>query len=115
METTNNIANTKWYDNKCTHVISIYIGPLPLNNVIRWYVADKNKVDVPRPASVTEYNLFRGEINNLHDLLVELYRVNIKEDFTFVFLSFVGHECCQFMDFENRRHCKQLKIKHTIS
>lgn len=37
----------------------------------------KKKVDVPRPASISEYNFYMSGID-LHDMLVELYRVNIR-------------------------------------
>ncbi|KAL4112129.1 hypothetical protein QTP88_015977 [Uroleucon formosanum] len=53
VDTNNNTVVTKWHDNKVVYVISNYKGPLPVENVKRWFVAKKKKkVDVPRPASI---------------------------------------------------------------
>jgi len=48
-----------------------------VENVKRWSVAQKDKVEVPRPSEIGQYNSYMGSID-LHDMLVELYRVNIR-------------------------------------
>ncbi|KAL4098514.1 hypothetical protein QTP88_023109 [Uroleucon formosanum] len=40
-DTNNDIVVTKWHDNEVVHVISNYKGPLPVENVKRWSVAEK--------------------------------------------------------------------------
>lgn len=67
-------STTNRNDNKVVHVISNYKRPLPLENVKRYSVAEK-KVDVP--ASISKYNSYMGGID-LHDMLVEMYCVNIR-------------------------------------
>ncbi|KAL5246127.1 hypothetical protein ACI65C_013535 [Semiaphis heraclei] len=56
VDTTNKIVATKWYDNKFVHVVSNYKGIQPLDEVERWSTAKKERVVVPRPASIKEYN-----------------------------------------------------------
>ncbi|XP_025191714.1 piggyBac transposable element-derived protein 3-like [Melanaphis sacchari] len=77
VDTTNKIVATKWYDNKFVHVVSNYKGIHPLDEVERWSTAKKERVVVPRPASIKEYNRFMGGVD-LHDMLVELYRTDIR-------------------------------------
>ncbi|KAE9522188.1 hypothetical protein AGLY_017448, partial [Aphis glycines] len=78
VDTVNNIVVTKWFDNKVVHVISNYQGPLPINQVKRWSVTDKKYINIPRPTSIAEYNSFMGGVD-LYDMLVEIYRVNIRQ------------------------------------
>lgn len=52
VDTENNIVVTKWFDNKFVHVISNYKGPLPVDYVNRWSVAQKGKVEIPMPPSI---------------------------------------------------------------
>lgn len=77
VDTENKIVVTKWFDKKLVHVISNYRGPLPVDHVKRWSVAQKSQLEIPRPASVAEYNSYMGGID-LHHMLVELYRVDIR-------------------------------------
>jgi len=45
--------------------------------VERWSTSKKERVVVPKPASIKEYNRFMGGAD-LHDMLVELYRTDIR-------------------------------------
>lgn len=74
VDTNNNIVVTMWHDNKVVHVISNYKG---LWRMSKDSLLLKKKVDVPRPSSIGEYNSYMGGID-LHDMLVELYHVNIR-------------------------------------
>jgi len=106
---------TKWYDNKVVHVISNYQGPLPINQVKRWSVTDKKYINIPRPTSIAEYNSFMGGVD-LHDMLVEIYRVNIRvRRFYLRIIYHLIDMCVVNAWLLYRRHCKQLKIKKTIS
>ncbi|KAL4121185.1 hypothetical protein QTP88_013747 [Uroleucon formosanum] len=83
----------------------------------------KKKVDVPRPASIGEYNSYMGGID-LHDMLVELYRVNIRVKQYYLRIVYHLLDMCIVNSWLlYRRHCKQLnkttnsllKIKLEIS
>lgn len=72
-----NIIFLKWFDNKPVHLISSYVGVEPMDMVKRWSVKDKKHIQVDRPAIVKEYNEHMGGVD-LMDMLVELYRIDIK-------------------------------------
>lgn len=76
-EVNNNVLAVKWFDNKCVHIVSTYVGVEPIANVQRWSVQANSHVDVPRPACIATYNKYMGGVD-LHDMLVELYRTNVK-------------------------------------
>lgn len=71
------ILACKWYDNKPVCLASSYVGAEPTDTVTRWSSAQKEKLPVTRPAIVKEYNSSMGGVD-LHDMLVELYRVDIR-------------------------------------
>jgi len=115
VDTENKIVVTKWLDNKIVHVISNYKGPLPVENVKRWSVAQKHNVEVPRPAAIGEYNSYMGGID-LHDMLVELYRVNIRVRRFYLRIIYHLLDMCVVNSWLlYRRHCKQLNMKKYIS
>ncbi|KAE9525654.1 hypothetical protein AGLY_014181, partial [Aphis glycines] len=85
IDTINVIVACKWFDNKTVHLVSNYMS-----------MADKLRIPIERPAIVKEYNSFMGAID-LHDMLVEIYRTDIKLNSWLMY----------------KRHCKQLDIiKH---
>jgi len=98
------------------HVISNYIRPFPVNNVKRWSaVSQKGKVDVPRPASTAEYNSYMEGID-LHDMLVELYCINIRvRRFYLRIIHHLIEMCVVNAWLLYRRHCVQLNVKKHIS
>lgn len=115
VDTENNIVVTKWLDNKVVHVISNYQGPFPVEQVKRWSVAEKTKINVPRPASISEYNAYMGGID-LHDMLVEFYRVDIRvRRFYLRIIYHLLDMCVVNAWLLYRRHCKQLNIKKYLS
>ncbi|XP_054259863.1 piggyBac transposable element-derived protein 3-like [Macrosteles quadrilineatus] len=77
LDTENNIIACKWADNKTVCLASTYVGAEPVDEVMRWSTAQKQRVAVQRPAIVREYNEAMGGVD-LHDMLVELYRIDIK-------------------------------------
>lgn len=108
VDTVNNIVVTKWYDNKFVHIISNYKDPYPADIVKRWSVGVKCKIDVVRQsASVLEYNSFMGGID-LHDMLVELYRIDIRvKKFYLIIVYHIIGMCTVNAWLLYRRHCKQ--------
>jgi len=68
----------------------------------------KKKVDVPRPASIGEYNSYMGGID-LHDMLVEVYRVNIRVKRYYLRIVYHLLDMCVVNSWLlYRKHCKQL-------
>lgn len=110
IDTNNAIIACKWYDNKIVHLLSNYIGPEPMDNVKRWSQTEKTKIDVQRPKIVKEYNTFMGGID-LHDMLVELYRINMKCKRYYLKIIFHLIDMCVVNSWlMYRRYCEQLKI-----
>lgn len=56
LDTENNIIACKWADNKTVCLASTYVGAEPVDEVMRWSTAQKQRVAVQRPAIVREYN-----------------------------------------------------------
>lgn len=77
IDTNSGIVGCKWFDNKFVHLFSNYFGPEPTNEVHRWSTTSKTRIPVQRPAVVKEYNSFMGGVD-LHDMLVEIYRIDIR-------------------------------------
>lgn len=76
-EKESNIIAVKWYDSKAVHLVSSYAGVKPVGTARRWSVKDKKYVEIKVPYIVKEYNKFMGGVD-LHDMLVALYRTNIR-------------------------------------
>ena len=72
-----NIIAVKWFDNRAVHLISSYAGINPVGSTRRWSLKDKQFITVDQPSIVKEYNKFMGGVD-LHDMLVALYRINIR-------------------------------------
>jgi len=111
IDVANGIIACKWYDNKSVHLVSNYIGPEPTDQVNRWSVAHKSRIPIERPAIVKEYNSFMGAID-LHDMLVEIYRTDIKCKRYYIRIIFHIVDMCIVNSWlMYKRHCKQLNIK----
>jgi DNA excision repair protein ERCC-6 len=111
-ETNENIMLLKWFDNKAVHLISSYKNQEPIEIVRRWSVAAKQHVNVPRPEIVKEYNTFMGGVD-LHDMLVQLYRTNIKgRRFYFRIIFHLINMACVSAWLLYRRHCEQKSEKY---
>lgn len=110
IDITNAIIACKWFDNKSVHVVSNYIGPEPTDQVKRWSVEHKSRIPIERPAIVKEYNSFMGAID-LHDMLVEIYRTDIKCKRYYIRIIFHIVDMCIVNSWlMYKRHCKQLNI-----
>ena len=64
----------KWADNKIVELTSNYIGIHPLETVNRWSKKDGERIDVPCPQVVKQYNKAMGGVD-LADMLIALYRM----------------------------------------
>jgi hypothetical protein len=102
----------KWFDNKAVHLISSYKSQEPIEIVRQWSVAANQDVKVPRPEIVKEYNTFMGGVD-LHDMLVQLYRTNIKGHRFYLRIIFhlINMPCVNAW-LLYRRHCKQKSEKY---
>lgn len=110
VDTNNGIIACKWVDTKIVNLFSNYVGPEPTDNVKRWSNTQKKKVDVQRPNMVKEYNAFMGVVD-LHNMLVELYRINIKCKRYYLRIIFHMIDMCVVNSWiMYRRDCKELKI-----
>ena len=67
----------KWLDNKCVHVCSTYINPEKSVEVKRWDRTAKKYIKENYSEIVQKYNRNMGGVN-LSDMLISLYRTNIK-------------------------------------
>jgi len=113
IDTTNAAVACKWFDNKSVHLVSNYIGPELTDQVQRWSMAHKSRIPIKRPAIVKEYNSFMGAID-LHDMLVGIYRTDIKCKRYYIRIIFHIIDMCIVNNWlMYKRHRKQLNIiKH---
>lgn len=107
-----NIIFLKWFDNKPVHLISSYVGVEPMDMVKRWSVKDKKHIQVDRPAIVKEYNEHMGGVD-LMDMLVELYRIDIKAKRYYLRIIFHLIDIAVVNSWLlYRRHCSIKKTKY---
>ena len=71
------IVVVRWNDNKPVHLISSYVGHLPVQPIYRWSKASKKKIIIDCPKIVSEYNRHMGGVD-LTNMLAALYRINRK-------------------------------------
>lgn len=110
----NNIFACKWYDNRCVFLASSYAAVQPMDEVSRYSAADKKVVSVSRPNIVKEYNASMGGVD-LNDMLVELYRINIKVRRYYLRIIFHIIDVCIVNSWLlYRRHHKQLNLSTKI-
>ena len=88
---TNGMA-LKWYDNKPVYLVSSYKGRHPVETVKRWSVARRQYVELPRP-EMKEYNCHMGGVD-LQDMLVALYRTNIRVKRYYLHIGFHLLDMC---------------------
>lgn len=79
VETNDNVALVRWLDKKGVNFISSYACIEPVDSCKRWSKQERKFVQVPRPFVVQEYNKFMGGVD-LSDMLLELYRINIRSN-----------------------------------
>lgn len=66
-----------WKDNKVVTLLSSYVGALPLDNVSRYDKKNKEKIQIPCPKIIREYNAHMGGVD-LMDSFLGRYRIKIK-------------------------------------
>ncbi|KAK2702174.1 hypothetical protein QYM36_019212 [Artemia franciscana] len=68
---------TKCHDNKLVHLISSFARPDPSDQRKRWDKKSQAKIDANRSHVGKDYDKFMGRVD-LSDMLIELYRTDIK-------------------------------------
>ncbi|KAF0751882.1 piggyBac transposable element-derived protein 2-like isoform X1 [Aphis craccivora] len=115
VETENNISLVRWFDRKSINFLSTYTSVEPLGTCKRWSISDKKFIEVQRPHVVEEYNKFMGGVD-LADMLLELYRIDIRSNKWYMRIIFwVIGVCIVNGWLLYRRHLKQRKEKLKMS
>lgn len=67
----------KWKDTAAVTLISSFVGTEPVGEIERWDATQRERVKIPCPQIVFEYNKYMGGVD-LSDMLNTLYRVEHK-------------------------------------
>ena len=68
---------TRWYDNNTVNCLSTLYGCESIDFVKRWSAKEKKHIQVKRPSVIQAYNKYMGG-GDLMDMLISLYRINIR-------------------------------------
>lgn len=71
-----NVVLVRWLDNGVVQLVSSFVGISPGDPVKQWSGKDKEKINVPCPEIVHEYNKHMGGVY-LCDMLLALYRIKL--------------------------------------
>lgn len=71
------ISNTFWKDNKMVVLLSSFIGVDPESNVGRYDRKNKEKISIPCPAVVKQYNRHMGGVDLL-DSIIGRYKISMR-------------------------------------
>lgn len=77
IDTKNDLACVRWFDNKAITILSAYSSYIPVTNCKRWSKQENRQIEIPRPAVVGLYNESMGGVD-LFGMLVAIYRVRVK-------------------------------------
>ncbi|CAF1660588.1 unnamed protein product, partial [Adineta ricciae] len=104
------LCATRWFDNNVVNVLSTLSGCESKDLVKRWSSSEKKHLQVERPNVIKNYNQYMGGVD-LCDMLVSLYRINIRSKkyymkilFHLIDLSIVNGWLLY------RRHCSQFRL-----
>ena len=113
----------KWFDNKCIHLVLTFSSPQSLTSIKRWDGEKKAYINIMCPETVKDYNEAMGGVD-LADMLIPLYRTNIKSKRWYLKIIFHCIDICKvnglllyrrFADQTNLPKKKQNKLlKFTI-
>lgn len=111
VEKEHNLSLVRWIDRKSINFLSSYASIEPLSTCKRYSAAERKFIDIQRPNIVEEYNKYMGGVD-LIDMLVELYRTDIKSRKWYIRIVL----WCISISVTNswllyRRHCNQRKCK----
>lgn len=73
----NRVFILKWYDNKPVLLSSTYVSDEPVSEISRYSNEKKQRVSIPCPKIVKDYNQHMGGVD-LADMLIALYRTGLK-------------------------------------
>lgn len=71
------ISNVYWKDNKIVTLLSSFVGSEPVKMVKRYDRKKRERVDIPCPAIVTQYNMHMGGVDLL-DSIVGRYKIKMR-------------------------------------
>ena len=101
---------TRWYGNNTVNCLSTLYGCESTDFVKRWSAKEKKNIQVKRPSVIQAYNEYMGGVD-LMDMLISLYRINIRSKkyyikiiFHLIDLSIVNAWLLY------RRHCHQSRV-----
>lgn len=94
-----NITIVRCMDNKTVHTISTYAGALPEGTVKRWDRSKKEYIEISRPYSINQYNLFMGGVD-LVDRMVAHYPHGFKNKRWYLRIVFhlLNVANCEFLE-----------------
>lgn len=109
VDTNSNLVLVRWLDNGVVQLLSSFVGISGGDPVKRWSGKDKEKIDVPCPEIVHEYNKYMGGVD-LCDMLLALYRIKLGTRKWYMHIVYY----CIGVSIVNawllyRRHCEQKK------
>lgn len=73
----NKVTAIKWFDNKSVHLASTFATSSPVDKCSRYDRKMTERVEVPRPFIVKDYNSHMGGVD-LHDQLMSYYRMEFR-------------------------------------
>lgn len=104
------VCAVKWYDNNVVNCLSTLHGCHPIDLVQRWSSKEKRHIQITRPSVIQAYNQHMGGVDLL-DMLVSLYRINVRSQkyylkiiFHLIDLAVVNAWLLY------RRHCLQFRV-----
>ena len=71
------LCATRWFDNNVVNCLSTLHGCESVDSVRRWSTKEKKYIQIQRPNVIKAYNQHMGGVD-LIDMLISLYRINIR-------------------------------------